>query len=141
MSFKAYEVVVEALKENLGEVSAFVDSHLEEIDCPIKAQMQLDIAVEELFVNIANYAYAPDTGKATIRLEINEEPLSVSITFIDNGVPYDPLAKADPDITLSAEERAIGGLGIFMVKKSMDDMFYEYKDSQNVLTIVKKLNR
>ena len=140
MSFKAYEVVVEALKENLGEVSAFVDSHLEEIDCPIKAQMQLDIAVEELFVNIANYAYASDTGKATIRLEINEEPLSVSITFIDNGVPYDPLAKADPDITLSAEERAIGGLGIFMVKKSMDDMFYEYKDSQNVLTIVKKLN-
>ena len=140
MSFKAYEVVVEALKENLGEVSAFVDSHLEEINCPIKAQMQLDIAVEELFVNIANYAYAPDTGKATIRLEINEEPLSVSITFIDNGVPYDPLAKADPDITLSAEERAIGGLGIFMVKKSMDDMFYEYKDSQNVLTIVKKLN-
>lgn len=140
MSFKAYEVVVEALKENLGEVSAFVDSHLEEIDCPIKAQMQLDIAVEELFVNIANYAYAPDTGKATIRLEINEEPLSVSITFIDNGVPYDPLAKADPDITLSAEERSIGGLGIFMVKKSMDDMFYEYKDSQNVLTIVKKLN-
>jgi anti-sigma regulatory factor (Ser/Thr protein kinase) len=140
MSFKAYEVVVEALKENLGEVSAFVDSHLEEIDCPVKAQMQLDIAVEELFVNIANYAYAPDTGKATIRLEINEEPLSVSITFIDNGVPYDPLAKADPDITLSAEERAIGGLGIFMVKKSMDDMFYEYKDSQNVLTIVKKLN-
>ena len=140
MSFKAYEVVVEALKENLGEVSAFVDSHLEEIDCPIKAQMQLDIAVEELFVNIANYAYTPDTGKATIRLEINEEPLSVSITFIDNGVPYDPLAKADPDITLSAEERAIGGLGIFMVKKSMDDMFYEYKDSQNVLTIVKKLN-
>ena len=140
MSFKAYEVVVEALKENLGEVSAFVDSHLEEIDCPIKAQMQLDIAVEELFVNIANYAYVPDTGKATIRLEINEEPLSVSITFIDNGVPYDPLAKADPDITLSAEERAIGGLGIFMVKKSMDDMFYEYKDSQNVLTIVKKLN-
>ena len=140
MSFKAYEVVVEALKENLGEVSAFVDSHLEEIECPIKAQMQLDIAVEELFVNIANYAYAPDTGKATIRLEINEEPLSVSITFIDNGVPYDPLAKADPDITLSAEERAIGGLGIFMVKKSMDDMFYEYKDSQNVLTIVKKLN-
>ena len=102
--------------------------------------MQLDIAVEELFVNIANYAYVPDTGKATIRLEINEEPLSVSITFIDNGVPYDPLAKADPDITLSAEERAIGGLGIFMVKKSMDDMFYEYKDSQNVLTIVKKLN-
>lgn len=140
MSFKAYEVIVEALKENLGEVSAFVDSHLEEIDCPIKAQMQLDIAVEELFVNIANYAYAPDTGKATIRLEINEEPLSVSITFIDNGVPYDPLAKADPDITLSAEKRAIGGLGIFMVKKSMDDMFYEYKDSQNVLTIVKKLN-
>ena len=139
MSFKAYEVVVEALKENLGEVSAFVDSHLEEIDCPIKAQMQLDIAVEELFVNIANYAYAPDTGKATIRLEINEEPLSVSITFIDNGVPYDPLAKADPDITLSAEERAIGGLGIFMVKKSMDDMIYEYKEGQNILTIIKNL--
>lgn len=63
----------------------------------------------------------------------------ISITFSDSGKPYNPLEKPDPDVTLSAEERSIGGLGIFMVKKSMDDMRYEYKDGQNILTITKRL--
>ena len=101
--------------------------------------MQVDVAVEELFVNIAHYAYAPDTGSATIRVAPRQDPKGVAITFVDRGVPYDPLAKEDPDVTLSAEERQIGGLGIYMVKKSMDDMQYEYRDGQNVLTIVKNL--
>ena len=105
----------------------------------MKAQMQIDVAVEELFVNIASYAYQPGVGSATVRLETEQEPLTVAITFIDRGVPYDPLAKADPDVTLSAEEREIGGLGIYMVKKSMDGMAYQYKDGQNILTIRKKL--
>jgi anti-sigma regulatory factor (Ser/Thr protein kinase) len=78
-------------------------------------------------------------GSATVRVEVIEDPLAVTITFIDNGVPYDPLAKADPDTTLSAEERDIGGLGIYMVKKSMDDIIYEYKDGQNILKIKKYL--
>ena len=72
-------------------------------------------------------------------MELSEEPLSVVITFIDNGVPYDPLRKNDPDTTLSAEEREIGGLGIYMVKKSMDGVEYEYKDGQNILKIIKNL--
>lgn len=101
--------------------------------------MQIDVAVEELFVNIAQYAYAPGIGVATIRLEIQEDPFVVVITFIDNGIPYNPLAKEDPDITLSAEERPIGGLGIYMVKKSMDEVSYEYKDGQNILRIKKQL--
>lgn len=133
------ELNLEAKTEKLDEVLSFVDKHLEEKGCPMKTQMQIDIAVEELFVNIAHYAYNPETGPVTIRVEVQEEPLAVVITFIDNGVPYDPLAKADPDITLSAEERQIGGLGIFMVKKSMDDISYEYKNGQNILHIKKNI--
>ena len=133
------ELTLEAKTENLDKVLSFVDKHLEEQECPMKTQMQIDIAVEELFVNIAHYAYNPEVGPVTIRVEVQKEPLAVTITFIDHGVPYDPLAKEDPDITLSAEERQIGGLGIFMVKKSMDDISYEYKDGQNILYIKKKI--
>ena len=133
------ELEIEALTENLPQVLAFIDEQLEAADCPMKIQIQIDIAVEEIFVNIAHYAYAPETGKAMVRIETLADPPSVDITFIDNGVPYDPLAKADPDITLSAEERQIGGLGIFMVKKSMDDVKYEYLDGHNILTLKKGL--
>ena len=133
------ELLVEAAVEKLGDVLAFVDEQLEMYECPMKTQIQVDIAVEEIFVNIAHYAYNPEVGSATIRCEVTEDPLSVTLTFVDKGVPYDPLAKEDPDITLSADERQIGGLGIFMVKKSMDDVAYEYKDGQNILTIKKNL--
>ena len=101
--------------------------------------MQIDVAVEEIFVNIANYAYNPDIGSAGITVETQEDPLSVVITFTDGGVPYDPLKKPDPDVTLPAEERQIGGLGIYMVKKSMDDISYDYKDGKNILTLKKNL--
>ena len=133
------ELIIEAKVENLDQVLAFVDEHLESLDCPMKTRMQIDVAVEELFVNIASYAYAPGTGDAAILVETKQDPLSVSITFIDSGVPYNPLKKPDPDVTLSAEEREIGGLGIFMVKKSMDGMTYEYKNGQNILKISKNL--
>ena len=101
--------------------------------------MQIDIAIDELFGNIAHYAYHPEVGNATVRVEVMEEPLAVIITFIDGGMPYDPLTTVDPDITLSAEERQIGGLGIYMVKKAMDEITYEYKDGKNILSIKKKL--
>jgi anti-sigma regulatory factor (Ser/Thr protein kinase) len=133
------ELTVEAKIENIEAVTDFVNEQLEALDCPMKAQMQIDIAIDELFGNIAHYAYNPEIGKATVRVEVIEDPLAVVITFIDKGVPYDPLAKADPDITLSAEEREIGGLGIFMVKKTMDDITYEYKDGQNILKIKKHI--
>jgi anti-sigma regulatory factor (Ser/Thr protein kinase) len=131
------ELNIEALIDNLDKVIAFVDEEVDKLDCSVKVRTQIDIAVEELFVNIAHYAYNPETGPATVRVEVEQDPLAVSITFIDQGVPYDPLAKADPDITLSAEDREIGGLGIFMVKKSMDSIDYEYKDGQNILHIRK----
>ena len=133
------ELIVEAKLDNLAQVLQFVDSRLEEEDCPIGLQMKIDVAVEELFVNIASYAYAPDSGSATVRMEVEENPKTVVITFADYGVPYDPLAKEDPDVTLSINDREIGGLGIFMVKKSMDDMIYAYENGQNVLTIRKRI--
>lgn len=134
------ELTLAATVENIEAVTDFVNEQLEAVDCPLKAQMQIDIAIDELFGNIAHYAYAPSTGDATVRVEIEENPLAVTLTFTDRGIPYNPLTQADPDITLSAEERQAGGLGIFMVKKTMDEMTYEYKDSMNILTIRKILN-
>ena len=133
------ELTIAATIENIETVTDFVNEQLEAYDCPMKAQMQIDIAIDELFGNIAHYAYNPEIGSATVRVEVIEDPLSVVITFIDNGVPYDPLKKEDPNTTLSADEREICGVGIFMVKKTMDDIIYEYKDGQNRLTIVKKI--
>ncbi len=133
------ELYIEATVDNLSEVLGFVDEQLEAADCAMKVQMQIDLAVEEIFVNIANYAYDPETGPATVRVDVTPDGSTVTITFVDNGVPYDPLAKADPDITLSADERQIGGLGIFLVKKNMDDVKYEYVNGSNILTLKKGL--
>lgn len=133
------ELTVEATVESIPVIMEFVDGQLEQFDCPMKAQAQIDIAIDELFSNIVHYAYYPGTGPATVRVEVMEEPLSVVITFIDQGVPYDPLAKADPDVTLSAEERDVGGLGIYIVKKNMNEITYEYKDGKNILRIRKEI--
>lgn len=133
------ELTTTATVENIDTVTAFVNEQLEALECPVKAMMQIDIAIDELFGNIAHYAYHPETGSATVRVEVAEEPLAVIITFIDHGIPYDPLAAEDPDTTLSAEERGVGGLGIYMVKKSMDEIAYEYKNGQNILKIKKNL--
>lgn len=133
------ELTIAATVENIGAVTDFVDAQLEALDCPMKAQMQINIAIDELFGNIAHYAYNPDVGEATVRVEVEEDPLSVIITFIDGGVPYDPLQAADPDTTLSAEERTLGGLGIFMVRKSMDEITYRYENGRNILSIRKTL--
>ncbi len=135
---KTPSLTVEATVDNLARVLAFVDGELEAAGCPMKTQMQIDVAVEEIFVNIAHYAYAPGTGTATVQAEASAETKTLTVTFIDSGTPYDPLAKPDPDVTLSAEDRQIGGLGIYMVKKSMDNMRYEYRDGRNVLTLEKR---
>ena len=114
---KNNEIDIEAIEENLGTVMAFIDENLENVGCSMKSQMQIDIAAEEIFVNICKYAYHPDKGRAVVRVAVTDEPVQVKITFIDHGKPYDPLLKDDPDVSLSAEEREIGGLGIFMVKQ------------------------
>ena len=137
---KVHEMTFEATVENITPATAFVDELLESYGCPMKAQMQIDIALDELLSNIAYYAYSPESGPATVRVEVEENPIKVSISFIDNGVPYDPLKKEDPNTNLSIDERGEGGLGIFMVKQTMDDVSYEYKDGQNILTIIKNFN-
>ena len=134
------EKTFDARRDQLDDVLAFVTGQLEQLDCPAKKQMQIEIAVEELFVNIASYAYAPGTGTATVAVDLVPGPRAVEITFTDHGVPYDPLAKPDPDVTLPAEDRSIGGLGIYMVKKSMDAMRYRYENGQNILTISRLLD-
>ena len=133
----ADELTIDATDENLAAVLSFVSERLATLDCPDPIQMQINVAVEELFVNIAHYAYTPAVGSATIRFEKTDDPKAVSITLIDGGIPYDPLAKPDPDVTLSSDDRPIGGLGIYMVKKSMDEVTYEYRDGKNVTKIKK----
>ena len=132
------EMTIKAAVDNIGVVTEFVDRELEALDCPLKAQMQIDVAIDELFGNIARYAYPLEGGQATVRIEVEENPLAVIITFIDSGSPFDPLQRSDPDVTLSAEERQIGGLGIFVVKRTMDAIDYEYKEGQNILKIRKE---
>ena len=129
---------VPAELDKVYEVQDFVNEVLEANDCGMKAQMQIEIAVEELFVNIAHYAYP--NGKGDAEILVSTEGDFVSITFCDHGIPYNPLAKEDPDVTKKAEDRSVGGLGIYMVKKSMDAMSYEYEDGQNILTIKKNIH-
>ena len=105
----------------------------------MKVMMQIEIAVEEIFVNIVHYAYNPQVGKATVRCEVTDNPMQVIIQFLDSGVPFDPMAKEDADITLSAEERNIGGLGIFITKKTMDTVSYKNENGRNILTMTKKI--
>ncbi len=127
-------------KAGLDQLEALlnmIETLLDEYDCPIRVKMQIAVAVEEIYVNIAHYAYAPETGPATIRAEVGGDPTALTVTFIDQGVQYNPLEHPEPDVTLSASERQIGGLGIFMVRKSMSDVRYEYRDGKNILTIVK----
>lgn len=127
------------MTDNLDTVVDFVNEQLEQYECPMDVLFQIDVAVEEIYVNIAHYAYNPEIGEATIRCCIEEEPLCITIEFLDNGVPYDPLSREDPDLELSAEERDIGGLGIYMVKNTMDKVSYEHREGKNILTISKKL--
>lgn len=121
--------------EKLNDVLAFVDEELEKVEAPMKIATQMDIAIEELFVNVASYAYAPNSGDVEIKVEAKDG--SIEVIFEDSGVEFDPLAGEDPDITLSAEERRIGGLGIFMVKKFVDEMDYCRTEGKNILRIRK----
>lgn len=132
------KIRVAATKENLETVTAFLDEILDEKDCPLKVRLQIDLALEEMYINIANYAYTPKTGEMELRVEFDEAERELTLVLIDSGIPYDPLAKKDPDVTLSAEKRKIGGLGIYLVKKTMDSMTYERRDGRNIVTMKKK---
>jgi len=134
------EINVDAVVASVTAVTEFVDEQLEGMDCPMKAQIQIDVAIDEIFSNIAYYAYEgqAEPGRAVVRIEPLTGRDGISLTFIDSGMPYNPLEKADPDVTLALEDRDIGGLGIFMVKKTMTDMIYERVDEENHLTLIKE---
>ncbi len=129
-------LTVDAKAENLETVTDFVDSFLSENDCPMKTQMQVNIAIDEVFHNIVSYAYTDKKGDIEIQID-SDGPVKLVLIFKDKGQPFDPLKNTDPDVTLSSEEREVGGLGIFMVKKLMDVVSYDYKDGTNILTLEK----
>lgn len=132
------EMICKALITNIAPVTDWVNEELEQYDCPVKVQLQIDIAIDEIITNIASYAYGPEGGDFTVRLHVQEDPRLIKLCFIDSGIPFDPLQNADPDTSLSAEDRQIGGLGIYLVKKTMDEVRYEYSGSQNMLTLIKQ---
>ncbi len=133
------ELTIEAKIENLRDVMAFAEEELEKADCTMKAMMSINVALEEMFVNISHYAYGEGVGTVTIDISVQEPQGIAVVRLVDSGVPFDPLAKADPDVTLSAEKRQIGGLGIFMVKSSMDHVAYERRDGKNIFTMEKSI--
>lgn len=132
------QLTIEATVDNLPRVTEFIVSSLEEMNCKPKILLQMELVIEELFVNVAHYAYRPDVGKCTVQKEIETSPpRSITMTLIDSGIPYNPLEHEDPDTSLGVEEREIGGLGIFLVKKNVDEISYIYKDGQNILRFKK----
>lgn len=136
------EIVVDATLDNLAMVQTFIETELERVECSLKLLLQISLAVEEIYVNIVHYAYPEGAvGSAVVTCAIDENEERIQICFTDSGVPYNPLMKEDVDITLTAQERQVGGLGIFMVKKSMDGLSYIYKDGKNILTIEKALSK
>ena len=133
------EWTFEASVDRIPWLTDQINELLEGLDCPMKAQMQIDVALDELLANIASYAYTTGKGEVTVRFDFDPDSRTVAITFIDSGIAYDPNAKPDPDVTLKVEERDVGGLGIFLVKKTMDDMKYVRRDGHNILTISKRI--
>lgn len=134
------EYPLTATLESLDDVLAFIKEGLAGTGCSQEDQALIFIAAEEIYVNIAHYAYGEAKGPAIVRTTIRENPLRLVLEFEDGGVPYNPLDKEDPDITLDAEARSVGGLGIFMVKEIMDALCYRYERGKNILTMEKHLS-
>lgn len=136
------EITVPANLDSIAIVTDFINAELETVNCSERDRIQIDVVVDEVFGNIAKYAYDQEEGDATLLVEVSDEPCAISITFIDHGKPYNPLDNhKTPDTTLKAKERKIGGLGVYMTKKIMDEVTYEYKDQCNRLTIRKMITK
>ena len=133
------ELTLDATVENVRTVTDCVGETLEEANCPLDTRRQLSIVIDEVFSNIAQYAYGSALGTATVKAGLEEDGRTLVLIFQDGGMPYDPLSAKDPDTSLSAEDRPLGGLGVFLVKKLMDETSYEYKNGQNILTLRKKI--
>lgn len=132
-------ITVPATDIDPGPVVEFVEAELEQHDCPPKALFQIEVAIEEILVNIVSYAGLSETDGIEVRCEVLENPLRVILQFLDEGIPFDPLAETDPDISPEAIMKRDGGLGIFLVKQMMDDVSYTYENGKNTLTVLKGL--
>ena len=137
MSVIHKELNTAAQVARLSDVLSFIEQNLEEAGFTFKDVMQINLAVEEIFVNVASYAYPDGDGSAEIIIDIEETPLSATIKVIDSGIPFNPLEHEDPDVTFKAEDRGIGGLGIYLTKKTMDSVSYSYENGKNILTMTK----
>ena len=133
-------ITLTAVPENFAAAQEQVRSFLDSASCSMRTLFELDMVVEEVFINVASYAYPDSTGMVSLDLTLDEEQNFLCLTFRDSGIPYDPLRKQSPDLSAPAEKRPIGGLGIFLVQKYSDSLSYEYADGENRLTIGKKLD-
>ena len=133
------ELTTEAVTENLQSVMDFVNDSLSDKGCSAKTLYQMELVLEEIFINIASYAYEGDERPVVLSIDFEEDPLAAIVTFKDKGAPYNPLNRDDPNLALKLENREIGGLGIFLVKKNVDAIWYEHVNGENVLSFRKIL--
>ena len=134
-----HEKTMQASLESIPEITGWVDQLLTKAGCTVKARRQIDVALDEILSNIARYAYPEKEGSMTVEIDMDEETGMLSLTFRDEGIPFDPLGKEEPDVTLGVRERAVGGLGIFLVKKMMDKVSYRREGKENILSLYKKV--
>lgn len=135
------KIRVQAKLDNLDKVLGFVNKQLKSVRSDVKEGLQLELSIEEAYVNIVNYAYGSDGGDIEIRSKMDNNPLEITIQFIDSGIPYNPLKNEDPNISLNTEDKELGGLGILLIKNNVDQMEYEYNNGKNIFTIKKKLKQ
>ena len=133
------KITLNSDKENLTVLNDFMNDYLKDYEISHKIIIQLELAVEEIFVNICSYAFDSANENICVCFDVLQNPLTLQITFEDSGKPYNPLMRSDPDITLDAEKRKVGGLGVFIVKQVMDDCDYKFENSKNIFTVKKRL--
>lgn len=134
------ELHIESKLENIEKVTDFINTHLMSENATKNFCSSIDVVIDEIYSNIVNYSKLTEDDKVSVKIEIDGIPKKITIQFVDAGIPYDPLTTKDPNVDAKVEERDVGGLGIFMVKKIMDDVHYEYKDNKNVLTLTKNFS-
>ena len=133
-------ITVPAYKENLADVLEFIRQKVEAYPHQESSLLQLELSLEEAYVNIASYAYPEEPGDVIVGLKIDENPLVVTVELVDTGIRFDPLEKDDPDISIGIDERKPGGLGILLLKQNADQVHYQYLEGKNILTIRKRLD-
>lgn len=126
--------------DTIPQLNEYIDCICEENGIDMEIAMSLNLAIEEAVVNVMSYAY-PDGAQGEVKIESAVDPNQITFVITDNGIPFDPTAKEDVDITLSAEERPIGGLGIHLIRQIMTHISYERKDGKNILTLSKDTNK